>query len=92
MVVVPFDLTDENKYPPLVFVWPLGYHTTARAQDWLLLLETFFDIDQANHEISITFTDCVHYQLRGLTIDMMITLITYTMRYGIPVIITRAAN
>ena len=45
MVVVPFDLTDEDIYPPLVFMWPLGYHSAARAQEWSLLLGILFNHD-----------------------------------------------
>jgi hypothetical protein len=89
-VVINFPLTAALFYPPLVLIWPIGYHTAQRRNEFTFLLQILYHHDEATYTSRTTFINLVHYNLAGLSQESLITILSYALGNSLPLIVVMA--
>ena len=89
-VVINFPLTAALLYPPLVLIWPTGYHTAQRRNEITFLLQILYHHDEASYTSRTTFINSVHYNLAGLSQESLITILSYALGNSLPLIVVMA--
>ena len=90
VAVINFPLTASLTYPPLVLVWPYGYHTAQRANEFTFLLQILYQHDEASHTSMTTFTTSVHYNLAALSPESLTTILSYALCNSLPLMVVMA--
>ena len=90
VAVINFPLTASLTYPPLVLVWPYGYHTAQRANEFTFLLQILYQHNEASHTSMTTFTTSVHYNLAALSPESLTTILSYALCNSLPLMVVMA--
>ena len=88
-VVVPFDFGDDQKFPDLVLIIPLGYLPTDDLQE----LQRLLDINHGSGlRCMLEFHNSTHFWIQSMSLDCMLVMLSFTLARDIPMVITLTAE